>query len=377
MHIAIDARLILPHMTGIGRYLTGLLAGLCETCQADSLQVWVQSQLPDDHAVWSLNGSQMRISRVPLRHMDWRAQWVLPSLLRQNSPDLLHYPHFDLPWFTPGKVVLTIHDLKYISQPGYFLGAARLKQLAMKTMLLHAARRAKSIIVDSQYTAQDLSRRLKIEKEKIHAIPLGVETRFFQKCSPHELDQVRKQYRLPEQYLLTVAERRPHKNIHGLIQAFALFRQMSNLPQRLVIAGKSYVDYHGPQILVEKLGLVDQVQFLDYVEDADLPALYQMADVFLLLSFYEGFGLPVLEAMASGVPVIASNSTALREVVGKNGLLVDPREPQAAAEALYSLLTTEHLREELSCEAQMWAQQFSWRRCAEQTLACYHQVGEA
>ncbi len=157
MHIAIDARLILPQMTGIGRYLTGLLAGLRETCQADSLQVWVQSQLPDDHAVWSLNGSQMRISRVPLRHMDWRAQWVLPNMLRQNSPDLLHYPHFDLPWFTPGKVVLTIHDLKYICQPGYFPGAARLKQLAMKAMLLVAARRAQAVIVVSHFTGQDVS----------------------------------------------------------------------------------------------------------------------------------------------------------------------------------------------------------------------------
>lgn len=377
MRVAIDARLILPYMTGIGRYLTGLLTGLRDTCQTDLLQVWVQSNLPDDHAVWSLNGGGLRINRIPLRHMDWRAQWVLPRILSQDPPDLLHYPHFDLPWFTPGRVVLTIHDLKYISQPSYFLGAAHLKHLVMKTMLLHATRRAQAIMVDSLFTAQDLTRRLEIKTEKIHIIPLAVDGRFFQKCSPQELEQVRRRYHLPQQYLLTVAERRPHKNLPGLIQAFALFRQSSNLPQRLVIAGKAYTDYLEPQMMVEKLGLVNQVQFLDYVEDADLPALYQMAEVFLLLSFYEGFGLPILEAMASGTPVIASNSTALPEVVGENGLLVNPSEPKAAAEALHSLMTKESLHEALSLKAQLWAQQFTWRRCAEQTLACYHKVGAA
>ncbi len=375
MRVTIDARLILPQMTGIGRYLIGLLGGMREVLYADQLQAWVQNGLPDDHAVWSLNGGQVQISPIPLRHMDWRAQWTLPLMLHQNSSDLLHYPHFDLPWFTPGKVVLTIHDLKYISQASFLLGAARLKSTMMKTMLLHAARRAQAVIVDSQFTALDLTQRMKIEAQKIHVIPLGVDERFFRKCHPQELEQVRKRYCLPEQYLLTVGERRPHKNLINLIQAFALFQNTSRLSQRLVIAGKAYADYREPQKLVEKLGLMNQVHFLDYVDDDDLPALYQMADAFVLLSYYEGFGLPVLEAMASGTPVIASDCTALPEVVGENGLLVDPRDPQAVSEALHSLLTTESLREELTRKAHIWAQQFTWRRCAEQTLACYHQVG--
>jgi glycosyltransferase involved in cell wall biosynthesis len=375
LRVTLDARLILPQMTGIGRYLMGLLGGMQEVLYADQLQVWVQNGLPSDHAVWSLNGGQVRISRIPLHHMDWRAQWTLPLMLHQNSPDLLHYPHFDLPWFTPGKVVLTIHDLKYISQAGFLLGAARLKSIVMKTMLLHAARSAQAVIVDSQFTAQDLMQRMKIEAEKIHVIPLGVNERFFRKCHPQVLEQVRKRYRLPEQYLLTVGERRPHKNLINLIQAFALYQKTSRLSQRLVIAGKAYADYREPQKLVEKLRLVDQVHFLDYVDDADLPALYQMADAFVLLSYYEGFGLPVLEAMASGALVIASNCTALPEVAGENALLVDPRDPQAVSEALHLLLTTESLCEELTRKAQIWAQQFTWRRCAEQTLDCYHQVG--
>ncbi len=375
MRIAIDARLILPHMTGIGRYLIGLLTGMQQVHLTDALQIWVQQELPDHHMVWSLNGDRFRINRVPLRHMDWRAQWVLPRILRQNPPDLLHYPHFDLPWFTPGKVVLTIHDLKYISQPDFFLSAARLKHLAMKTMLLHAAHRAQAIIVDSRFTAQDLVQRLRIDAEKIHPIPLGVDERFFQKYSAPELDKVRKQYRLPDQYLLTVAERRPHKNLSGLIQAFALYRKTNRHPLHLVIVGKAYADYREPQILAEKLGVADQIHFLDYIKDAALPALYQMADVFILLSLYEGFGLPILEAMASGVPVIASNCTALPEVVGENGLLVNPREPQAVAEALHTLLSTQSLHEDLSCKALIWAQHFTWQRCAEHTIECYHQAG--
>jgi glycosyltransferase involved in cell wall biosynthesis len=375
LRIAIDARLILPHMTGIGRYLIGLLTGMQQVDSTDALQIWVQQELPDHHTVWSLNGGRFQIDRVLLRHMDWRAQWVLPRLLRQNPPDLLHYPHFDLPWFTPGKVVLTIHDLKYIRQPVFFHSAARLKHLVMRTMLLHASRRAQAIIVHSRFTAQDLVQRLSIDAEKIYTIPLGVDERFFQKCSAPELDKVRKQYRLPDQYLLTVAERRPHKNLSSLIQAFAHFRKTHRHPLRLVIVGKAYAGYREPQILAENLGVADQVDFLDYVKEPDLPALYQMADVFILLSLYEGFGLPILEAMASGVPVIASNCTALPEVVGENGLLVNPREPQAIAETLHSLLSTQSLREELSCKGHIWAQHFTWQRCAEQTLACYHQAG--
>ena len=241
--------------------------------------------------------------------------------------------------------MLTIHDLKYISQPGFFRRAGRAKHMLMKTMMRHAANHAQAVLTNSQFTADDLTKRFKVDPYKIHTIPLGVGEQFFQNLTNQKLEPVRRKYRLPEKYLLTVGERRPHKNLCGLIRAFAHFQKTAQQAYQLVIAGKPYAEYQEPQILVEELGLGGCVFFLDYVEDADLPALYQMASVFLILSFYEGFGLPILEAMASGVPVIASNCSALPEVVGDHGLLVDPGDAEATAHALDTILTSDSLRD--------------------------------
>lgn len=373
MRYTLDARLILPQMTGIGRYLFGLMDGMREVCHTDQLQVWLQSDISDRHPVWQLNSGQVNICRTPLRHMDWRAQWLIPQMLRRDPPDLLHYPHFDLPWLTPGKIVLTIHDLKYIRQPSYFRGAAALKAFVMKATLLQAVRRAQAILVDSQFTARDLVQ-LNVAAHKIHAVPLGVGKQFFQRCSAAQLSAVRQRYCLPENYILTVGERRPHKNLSGMIQAFARFQASCRVPYQLVIVGKPYAHDQTPQMLVEKIGISDRVKFLDYVQDDDLPALYQMSSAFLLLSFYEGFGLPVLEAMASGAPVIASDSTALPEVVGQHGCLVNPSDPEATAEALRSVLTPDAYPEEKLDQARQWAQTFTWQRCAAHTLQIYQQV---
>ncbi|HSQ27037.1 MAG TPA: glycosyltransferase family 1 protein [Anaerolineales bacterium] len=374
MQFAMDARLILPQMTGIGRYLMGLISGMRSVCHTDQGQIWLQRDLPDDHPVWQMDGGPLSLKRLPVRHMDWRAQWVLPQWTHKESPDLVHYPHIDLPWFTPGKFVLTIHDLKYISQPGFFRRAGWAKHLLMKTMMHHAAKHAQAVLTDSQFTANDLTKRLKVDPHKIYTIPLGVDEQFFRKLTDQDLNLVRRKYRLPEKYLLTVGERRPHKNLCGLIRAFALFQKTAKRAYQLVIAGKPYAEYQEPQILVEELRLGDCVFFLDYVEETDLPALYQMASIFLLLSYYEGFGLPILEAMASGVPVIASNCSALPEVVGEHGLLVDPGDAEATVDALHTILTSDSLRNELTQNAITWAQTFTWQSCAAQTLELYHQV---
>ena len=374
MQFAMDARLILPHMTGIGRYLMGLISGIRSVCHTDQGQIWLQRDLPDDHPVWQMDGGPLSLKRLTVRHMDWRAQWVLPQWTQRESPDVVHYPHIDLPWFTPGKFVLTIHDLKYINQPGFFRRAGQTKHLLMKTMMRHATKHAQAVLTDSQFTADDLTKRLKVDPHKIYTIPLGVGEQFFQNLTNQELNLVRRKYRLPEKYLLTVGERRPHKNLCGLIRAFAHFQKTAQQAYHLVIAGKPYAEYQEPQILVEELGLGGCVFFLDYVEDADLPALYQMASAFLLLSYYEGFGLPILEAMASCVPVIASNCSAIPEVVGQHGLLVDPGDPEATAHALDTILTSDSLRDKLINIARTWAQTFTWQSCAAQTLELYHQV---
>ncbi len=163
------------------------------------------------------------------------------------------------------------------------------------------------------------------------------------------------------------------KILTGLIQAFARL-QTSDSSAQLVIAGKAYANFQAPQTLVERLGLSGRVRFLDYVKDEDLPALYQAAGVFCLLSEYEGFGLPILEAMASQTPVVAANRTALPEILAGAGLLVDPAQPEAAAQAVVSLLSDPTKR---TCYTELGlarANQFRWENCARQTLDVYHEA---
>lgn len=374
MKIVIDGRMLLPQMTGVGRYILGLARGLCSLPGDDQFELWLQQDLPASHPVWSFASDRLRIRKLTLRHMELRQQWALPAKVRRSRPDLLHYPHFDLPWLIPGKVVATIHDLKYIARPDFFPHTGRLKRLAMLAMMRFTTRRASQVITDSQSTRQDLIRWLSVPPQKVSVVHLGVDETHLQPVQTEQIDLLRKRYGLGEHLILFVGERRPHKNIHGLLKAFSALQAMVDQPYQLVIAGKAYADYREPEALTESLGLQDWVRFLDYLPDGDLPLLYQAAQAFCLLSYYEGFGLPVLESMAAGTPVITSDLTSLPEAAGQAGLLVPADEPEQAALALKSILPGGEKRQECISRGLEHARQFTWERCASQTLAVYHQA---
>jgi glycosyltransferase involved in cell wall biosynthesis len=241
-------------------------------------------------------------------------------------------------------------------------------------MMIHTCRRSYRVIVDSNSTAQDLSHYLGVTSSKIRSIPLGLDRRFSQDIPPSTLERFRRKYAFDHPYLLFVGERRPHKNLVGLIEAFALFRRMVNQPYQLVIVGKRYSDYQVPEQVALKRDLVNQVRFIDYLPDEDLPALYRSADAFVLLSFYEGFGLPVLEAMASGIAVVASDRTSLPEVVGEAALLVSPDDPEQVALSLRQVVPGGELREPCIAAGLEHARGFTWERCARLTLDVYREA---
>lgn len=374
LHILLDGRLILAQQTGISRYLLGFLSGLKEIPCDDELDVWLQRDLPAEHPVWSLGASHIHLHRIPLKHMDWRAQWWAPLRIRQSKPDLYHYPHFDLPWLVLGKILLTLYDLKYLHRPDYFHKNSQFKGLVYRLMLENAVKKARRILTISHYSALDLVDKLGVDLQKIRVVSMGVDNRFHQRCSQAKLDWIRQKYHLAPGYLLFVGERRPHKNLLQLVRAFAML-QKTVKDSQLVIAGKSYADYQAPQALVEQLGLSRYVRFLDYVPEGQLPALYQAAGVFCLLSDYEGFGLPVIEALASGVPVVAAERTALPEVLGEAGTLVDPSDPESVASAISRLLLDKPRRQNQIQLGLARARHFTWEKCARQTLDVYHEVG--
>lgn len=373
MHIMIDARMVLPEMTGIGRYLVNLAQGF-RNITNDEFTLVIQSCLPHDHPLCAFDHSQMHLLTSNLHHMDPRAFWQLPSLLRNAKHDLLHYPHFDLPWTVPGTVVATIHDLKYIAQPGFFSETPKFKHLVTYILTAFTLRRSKRIIAVSDFTRGDLIKRFQISPDKIITIPHGVEERFFKKVTEKSASSKLIHHTKEHPYILFVGERRPHKNLESLINAFNIFQRMRHEQYRLIIAGKPYANYRSPQDLVEKLNLGNVVDFIDYVPEGQLPSLYRAASAFVLISKYEGFGLPILESMAAGTPVIAANRTALPEVVGDAGLLVSPDEPGEVADAMHQVIPGGVQREHFIHRGLERASEYSWNTAAKRTLAVYREA---
>jgi glycosyltransferase involved in cell wall biosynthesis len=371
VEVVIDARLILPRMTGIGRYLCGLTNGLRELPGGHQFELWIQPDLSDEHPIFQTPGDNVSLRQVPISHMTIRQQWAVPRQLRRRQPDLFHYPHFDLPWLAPGPVVVTIHDLKYVSHPEFFPNLSRVKRFLMFAIMKLTVQRAGRIIAVSESTRRDIMRYLRAQPQKVAVVYEGVEPLYFSRPPEEAMAAMRHRYGLEGPFVLFVGERRPHKNIVGVLRAFAALRHRGHTTHHLVIAGKQYATYREPERLTQALDLEKTVHFLDYVPDEDLLPLYSAADAFILLSLYEGFGLPVLEAMASGTPVVASNVTALPEVVGEAGLLVPPHEPDQAAHALFRILTQEPTRKDLTARGLTRARQFTWKACAERTLQVY------
>jgi alpha-1,3-rhamnosyl/mannosyltransferase len=374
MKIIIDARLILPQQTGIGRYLLNLIQALANLSGSEEFECWVQGNLPDDHPIWTVKSSRIKIKKISVAHMSIRQQWAIPLMVKRTSHDIFHYPHFDLPFATPGKTVVTLYDLKYILHPDFFPQLAMVKRLMMKIMMANAARRAQRVITISNNSLHDIIRQFHTPSDKIRVTHLGVDNRFFLKSDPNFIDTFRKRYSLQDPFILFVGERRPHKNISGVIQAFNKFISMSPKSYRLVIAGKPYRDFHEPEHLVKNLGLMNRVIFFDSPPDSDVHLLFQSAEALMLLSRYEGFGLPILEAMASGTPVIASNTTSLPEIVDDAGVVVPVDEPDAAAEALNSVVIGGENRDKFIKRGFEHARQFTWERCAQQTIDVYREL---
>ena len=297
-----------------------------------------------------------------------RARLPLPVELFAGQGDLYHATDFVLPPVTPGKrTVLTVHDLTFERAPD----AAPPQLLRfLKRVVPHSVRRAHHLIADSQATARDLMALYDVRPERITVIYSGVDARFRPVDAPSPASSF-----APggAPFVLTVGTLQPRKNHLTLVRAFAqVAPQLPDL--HLVIAGGKGWMYDQVIAEVARLNLVERVRFIGFVNDADLPALYRAARVFAFPSLYEGFGLPPLEAMACGVPVVASNASSLPEVVGDAGLLVNPLDVDGLAGALLRAVTDDVWRAQAIARGMARARQFTWRCAAEQLLAVYDAV---
>jgi glycosyltransferase involved in cell wall biosynthesis len=376
VRIAISAWFVDKPTTGSGQYLTHLLAEY-GTRHAEhtfllclhghqSIPQWFH-QLPSCF--------EWRVLRTPFDALDrhlaklWFEQVTFPWACRRWNADLIHVPYWGSPLFAPAPTLVTVHDLIPILLPAYrggVLGGWYTRLVSL------SAQRATTVLTDSAAARSDIIQHLRVPPRRVRAIHLAADAGMQRAVDPRELDRVRLKYDLPARYVLYLAGFDVRKNVPNLLRAFARL----DLPDvQLVVGGRlpeqDTAFTPDPQRIARELEISNRVHFAGCVDEPDKPALYTAAIALLFPSYYEGFGLPPLEAMSCGTPAITSDRSSLPEVVGKGGLTVDPDDVDALAEAIRQFVLDDELRTRLrqSCLAQ--ASRFSWQRTAEATIAAY------
>jgi len=367
--IVLDARTATDHFPGIGRYVVNLASALKRitpdldlTLLRDPATPAQRLMLPDlptlDCAV-----SPFKLSQ----------QWQVRSILRRSKATLYHSAYYLMPYIPGVPSIVTCYDLIPLIYPQYFTAVQR---LIFRTAHWLALRTARVTLAISESTKNDLVRFFQVDPQRIVVTPLAADAHF-QPPSRAAIDRARQQHALPDRYLLYFGSNKPHKNVPRLVEAFAranLQFPASNF--QLVIAGHWDERYPQAKALVEQLGLRDTVRFIGPVQDADLPALYGGAEVFVFPSQYEGFGFPVLEAMACGAAVVCGNRSSLPEVAGDAALLCDPTDVAALARAIEQALTDRDLNAALRQRGLARAAQFTWEQTAQHTLEVYQALSK-
>jgi glycosyltransferase involved in cell wall biosynthesis len=370
VRIGIDARKL--HDFGIGTYIRNLLRQLARLDHDTEFVLLCRSaDVPELAAL----GSNFRPVVESAAHYSATEQLTIPAALRREGVGLFHAPHYVLPPLVSCRSVVTIHDCIHLMFPQYLpnrlaLGYAR-ASIAM------ASRRAARVLTVSESSKHDILRFVGIPASKIDVIPNAFDERFSVEPREEQVVRVRERYQLQDEFVLYAGNVKPHKNLERLIEAFRLVRDRGLDHVKLVVIGDEISKYAALRRAVHRHQLHQHVRFLGYVSEETLAVMYRLAGVFVFPSLYEGFGLPPLEAMASGTPVVTSNVSSLPEVAGDAALLVDPYEPGAIADAMYRVLTDEPLRRSLREKGLRRAAQFSWEASARRLREIYQEVSEA
>ncbi len=367
MRIAIDATSVPPKPAGAGVYAIELVRAMADRDRHDGYALFVRGNWLDDDVAGKRN---WRIEHVGASSRPSRLAWEqtrLPRHLSVMGIDVLHSTHHTLPLAgVRCRRVVTIHDVTFFRIPERYPPARR---LYMQTLTRLSARVADAIIAPSDAARDDIVRTLGVSPTNVVTVYEAAAARFVP-VPTETAKAVARTHGIDGPFVLSVGSLEPGKNRVRLIRAMAMLRD-AGLQQQLVIVGQRAWKFDEELAIVEELGMRDRVRYLGYVSDGDLPALYSAADAFAFPSLHEGFGLPVIEAMACGVPVLTSNISATAEVAGDAAVLVDPLSVDAIREGLRRLLEDADLRADLSTRGFVRAAEFSWRRAADETHSVY------
>lgn len=384
MKICIDGFPLLQQGGGINRYIRYLIGAMLKESHEDDfilfLNTWRKTFLENISRLTSIgNGRELgyKLVRVPRKIMNtlWLNYSMLPVERFVGHVDVYHSPHCILPAQRSGASVLTIHDVAYLKNPDFY-DNRKLGEYDMKFLLKKSAERATKIIVISENTKKDVHEILHVPEEKMRVIYYGIDHDKYVKKSRHEIQRTLENFRVDTPYILAVVGTlEPRKNIPGLLRAFSLFKKRSRMPHKLVIIGSGSLRFlKHAESSARGLDMDRDVIFLSNLTEEELLRLYSGAEFFVYPSFYEGFGLPVLEAMCCGLPVACSSVSSLPEVAGNAGVYFNPYNVEEITYALLSLADNESARKNFSEKSLIRARQFSWEKTARETLNVYREA---
>ncbi len=366
MRIGIDARKL--HDFGIGTYIRNLLRQLARLDHDTEFVLLCRP--PDRPALGSLVDNFRTVEETAPNY-SISEQFKIPLALRRERVSMFHAPHYVLPVLVSCRSVVTIHDCIHLMFPHL---PGRLALAYARTSIALASRRADRILTVSESSKRDILRFVDVPAAKIDVIYNAYDERFG--VEPQEADVVRvaERYQLHDEFVLYAGNVKPHKNLARLIEAFHIVRNRGLDHLKLVLIGDEISRYAALRRAVHQHQLHKYVRFLGYLPEETLAVMYRLAGVFVFPSLYEGFGLPPLEAMASGTPVVTSNVSSLPEVAGGAALLVDPYDPVAIADGICKVLTDEVLRRDLREKGLARARQFSWEESVRRVRAIYGEI---
>ena len=369
MRIVFDGTTLTPGRTGVGYYTEHLLQHLAREVVATGDEIVVVSNQPiDTQAPLPPHVRVHNGHRFPIRigWMQLRAARALDAL----KPDVAHFTNGMIPIGAPSPTVVTVHDMSLRLYPG----CHPVRRLLLNRPLMHVAiRQASSIVTVSNSARRDLLRLHGVAPDRVSVVHEAASPVFRPIKDRDRLDDVRARYNLPRRFMLYVGTIEPRKNLARLMEAFAAARR-GGIPHHLVCVGPYGWSSRDLSGRIARLGIQDAVHFTGYVPFDHLPSIYNLGEFFAFPSLYEGFGLPVVEAMACGIPVLTSSTSSLGEIAGDAAVTIDPTDTEAMTAAIVAFATDAELRRDRSERGLQRARSFSWQQTARQMLAVYHRA---
>jgi len=365
MRFSVDAHAIGCHLTGNEVYIRNLLHEFARLDDGNDLIAYISKKGLDADLPRRIQ--TRAVSDDPFK----RLGLDLPRHLRRDRPDLLHVQYTG-PVFSPVPLVVSVHDVSYLEHPQYF---TRFRSIQLRITVRRTLERAARVLTPSEFSRRAILKHYRIAEDKVIVVPNAVESQF----RPIEREVARmaieRKFGFSRPFVLTVGDLQPRKNHMGLLRAFEdVVKSAPHLQHDLMFVGKETWYSQELHRAVEHSSVRDRVHFTGFVEDADLVHFYGACDLFVFPSFYEGFGLPILEAMACGRAVACSRLTAMPEVANAAGILFDPASKSEIARAILDVLLDSELRARLERLGLHRAAGFTWEKSAAQTLQVYHDV---